>query len=97
MISFIYLLKKVLPIRLNDVSIEQILPNLSFEDIDDEGVDILQESTADIVDIICRENKKVPKKRYTWVTEDIYDDLEEALEHIDEMGFVQGVFYYQNE
>lgn len=79
--------EKELANQSNNASSDQILPDLSFEDNPDD-VDIdLYEETANKLDICCAEKLKT-KNSYEWVTEATYDDLEEALEHIEALGFV---------
>lgn len=73
----------------NEVNIEQIMPNFSFEEEDEEYLEISMASNgADEIEINIDTIEKKPKNKYTWVNEAVYDNLELALEHIEDQGFI---------
>lgn len=68
-----------------DISMEQILPNLSFEDVDAEEADTFSAEAAEQVEAAPHQ---YPNKRHHWITVATYYNLEEALEHITSEEFV---------
>lgn len=74
-------------INRSNASADHMLPDLSFEDVDDVAINVFSDTPKQI-EINCTEDIKKCRNSYHWVTEATYNDLDEALEHIDEMGFV---------
>lgn len=66
-----------------------ILPQLSFADGNEDDVAVVEmvnESVGFIQVETIREDPQ--KKKHEWITEAIYNDLEEAIEHLEEKGFI---------
>lgn len=72
----------------NEGGIQQILPHFSFEEDDALEISMSNDFAAEEIDIETVPNEKKKRNKFVWVTEATYDDLEEAIEHINEKGFV---------